>query len=525
MSASSDGPRILSAPIGGGPLAKAGLHGTAPAGWFSAIPQSPRAWRERAEAIHDSGNARWLSSLQPAFAASGAALERLTKSAEGKGLVVTSGQQPGLFGGPLYTWTKALTVRALADALERAIGVPVAPVFWAATDDSDVAEGAWTTVAVPGGSQRLELTVDVAAGTPVSHVVLDGVAPLVQGLAAACGSGTDTRALDAVRRAYRDGATVGGAYVELLRALLEPLGVAVLDAAHPAVRAAAHPLYLTALERADHVHASLVDRTAEIRSAGYEPQVATMDDLSLVFEHRDGRRSRIARRSAQERALSAVPGELSPNVLLRPIAERFLLPTLAYAAGPGEFAYFAQVSAVARALDARPPLAVPRWSATLVEPQIDRLLARYQLTVSDLANAADVSRRLAEAAVPSDVISAVAHARGQLDESLASIRASLQAHDGLVPVRAVDAVERAVAWRLDRLARRLRAGARRRDATLTHDLGTMSGALYPEGVAQERALNIIPLLVRYGLSLLDRMTDEARHHAEALVDRSGSRSA
>ncbi|MFN8574928.1 MAG: bacillithiol biosynthesis cysteine-adding enzyme BshC [Gemmatimonadaceae bacterium] len=517
--------RLMTVPIGGGPLARSGQADDAPPGWFTPAPTTVEAWRERANAVRDQVPTSWLQALSPAFDATGAAKARLTSAAEGRGVVVTTGQQPGLFGGPLYTWTKAVTVRALADELQQSLGIPVAPVFWAATDDSDFAEGAATVVNVAGGCRELRLTSAAPAGVSVSHIPIGEVQGLVDELTRACGSGADPRALEAVRRAYHPGATVGSAYLALLRELLEPLGVAVLDAAHPATRLAAHSLYVHALRRADDVQAALVDRVAEIRSAGFEPQVSDMDELSLVFDHREGRRTRIPRRDAAERASSAVPGSLSPNVLLRPVAERQILPTVSYAAGPGEFAYFAQVSAVAKALDAAAPLAVPRWSATIIEPHVDRLLARYELTVEALENPHGVARRLSERATPSDLSQSVEAMREQLTASAQSLRAALRGHDGLVPENTVDAIERAIAWRLDRFERRLRAGVRRHDATLAHDLGTLGGALFPNGTRQERALNVVPLLVRHGLGLLDRMTEEARGHARRLVQGSNTRGA
>lgn len=462
----------------------------------------------------------WLDVLQPAIMPTGAAAKRLTRAAREGGVVVTTGQQPGLFGGPVYTWSKALTVLALADELERATGIPVAPVFWAATDDSDFAEASWTAVHLPGGFERLQLegTGDLQ-GLSMSAVPLADPAPALQRLERACGSGIDPRSLDAVRRAYRTGATIGSAYLALLRDVLEPLGIAVLDASHVAVRSAAHPLLVRALQTADATHAALGARGDEIRRAGFAPQVAEVDELSLVFQNVEGRRSRIPRASASALSGNAPIGSLSANVLLRPVVERSILPTVAYAAGPGEFAYFAQVSAVAQAIGAPPPLAVPRWSVTLVEPHIDELLARYNLTADDVATGDALATRLLQQAVPAAVAGRVGAMREAMKEHAEGLREALTAEAGLLPGRAVDAIERTVEWRLERFNRRLRAAVRKRDTTLTNDLGSLGGALYPGGVRQERMLNLIPFLVRHGAQLLDEMLEQARTHARGLVRR------
>jgi bacillithiol biosynthesis cysteine-adding enzyme BshC len=508
---------VISEALGGGALARAGLAGKVPRDWYEALPMSPPSWIARMKAVQATVSSDWLESLNPAMEAADAARERLTRVARAGGVVVTTGQQPGLFGGPIYTWSKALTARALADELEAASGIPVAPLFWAATDDSDFAEASSTTVCLPGGFEQLQLGGSGSTGQSMSAMPLPDVSLPLAGLRRACGSGADGSALAAAERAYRSGNTVGSAYVELLRELLQPLGVAVLDASHQAVRSAAHQICVRALERHDAVRGALVERTAAIRAAGFESQVADVDGLTLVFDNRDGRRLRISRASAEVTAEAAVPGSLSPNVLLRPIVERALLPTVAYAAGPGEYAYFAQVSAAAQALGAALPLAVPRWSATLVEPHIDRLLGKYALTIADVADGDALAVRLSQRAVPSELVDGIRAMREQLQREAERLRAAVRLGGEIVPERSVDAIERAISWRVDRFERRVRAGVRRRDTALSADLGTLGGALYPAGVRQERTLNIIPLLARYGRSLLEQMLEQARLHACALV--------
>ena len=95
--------------------------------------------------------------MLPAIMPAGAAAARLERVSRQGGVVVTTGQQPGLFGGPLYTWSKAMSALALADELEARTGIPTAAVFWAATDDADFAEAAATVVARSGGVDELSV--------------------------------------------------------------------------------------------------------------------------------------------------------------------------------------------------------------------------------------------------------------------------------------------------------------------------------------------------------------------------------
>jgi uncharacterized protein YllA (UPF0747 family) len=408
-------------------------------------------------------------------------------------------------------------VLALADAMETETGVPTAPVFWAGTDDSDFAEGSYTVLSRTGGADRVAIESTRPEGTRVADIPLPDMTRALERLAAACGSAADGRVLQLARQAYSPPATVGGAYLTLLRALLEPLGVAVLDASHPAVTKSAHPLLVRALLERERVARALAARAAALVAAGHVPQVTDMESLTLVFERQGLRRERIPRARAAVAAANAGPGSLSPNVLLRPVMERALLPTVAYVAGPGEMAYFAQVSAVADALGAEPPMVLPRWSCTLIEPHVAEMMARYALRPEDFADPHAVETRLAREAWPAGVARAMEQLRRDLAERLAGVRASLQDLDGMAPSATVDGTGRALDWRLSRLERRISAAVKLRETALMRDLGTVRGSLYPGGVRQERALNLIPLLARHGVGLLESMRDSAMGHARTLL--------
>ncbi len=507
-------PRIITEPLGGSRLSQAVAAGQALAPWYVTRPASAEAWRAKALQVRSAaGGQDWLSALWPAIAPSGVAAERLRRASAGQGVVVTTGQQPGLFGGPIYTWSKALSALALADALESSTGIPVAPVFWAATDDSDFAEASWTMVARAGGVEELRMGGD-ATGASMAHVPLGDQSHLIERLERAAGSASFRDPLDAVRLAYRPEQTVGGAYVDLLRAILEPLGISVLDASHTSVRRAAAPLLRKALHRSAAVASAVADRDRALLASGHALQVVGMEGLSLVFATENGQRQRI--RTADARAVAdTYPDEaLSPNVLLRPVVERAILPTVAYVAGPAELAYFAQTGAVAAALDVALPLAVPRWSCTLVEPHVEQILGQLQLSADDLRDPHAAETRIARATLPSDVSSAIARMRGALNEGLAV----LERHGSLlVPAPVIEGGAQSIAHRVQRLERRFVAAVKRQMADRLNHVATARGSLYPGGKRQERALNLIPLLARHGHPLLDRMLEEARVHAHTLV--------
>ncbi|MDF2773748.1 MAG: hypothetical protein K0S86_3245 [Geminicoccaceae bacterium] len=512
---------IRTEPLGGSPLARAAIAGQL-GEWYEPRPGTPDEWRARAAAVR-AGQAgkSWMDTLAPALAATGAAATRLQRVANGNGVVVTTGQQPGLFGGPLYTWSKAISALALADEIERVTGVPTAPVFWAATDDADYAEASWTAVAVPGGAERVALPATVPIGRPMSAMPLGDPRAALDTLVRACGATVDDRPLAAVSAAYNAEATVGSAYVALLRALFEPLGLAVLDASDASVSRAARPYLVRALERADAVAEALRVRDEAIRAVGFAPQVAEVTGLSLVFER--GSDAGEKRRLTLEEAKSFTdPGSvLSPNVLLRPVIERAILPTVSYVAGPGEIAYFAQVSAVAAVLDLASPLVVPRWSVTIIEPHVGRVLGRLGLAAEDLADPHAAEMRLAREAVPAEVERAVAHLRQDVDRRVAAVGDSTVATDLGLAETVIEGARRGMQHRIDRLERRILAAVKRRELETMRHVSTARGALYPLGVRQERALNAVPFLARHGSAFVDGMVSAARGHARALSGTDG----
>ena len=493
--------------------------------WIPVRPHTAEAWRARASAVRAMhATPDWFTELAPAFAATGAAAERLARSAH-SGVVVTTGQQPGLFGGPAYTWTKAISALALADTLEREIGMPVAPVFWAATDDADWEEAAVTHILAAEGLQTLKLAGPPTDGVAMMDVPLGDVTGAMSALRAASGSAARASVLDELASAYVPHATVGAAYLQLLRSLLEPLGIAVVDASHPALRAAADPFLRRALTKAPVVAERLAGRTRAIATAGYAPQVDTIDTLSLVFQTRIGTsgrsrdrvRERIPVADASRVAREAEIGTLSANVLLRPVLERCLLPTVAYCAGPGEYAYFAQVVPVAEALGAEIPLPVPRWAGEVIESRSLRALERLAINETMLHDSNAAETLLARRAMPDGVLDALERLRVTLDVQTRALGMAIESADAVVAPEVSTGLARELLHRLDRFDRRVIAGVKRRESELMRQVAHLRAAFRPLGTSPERVLNLLPVLARYGTGVFDLMVAAAAEHARALV--------
>jgi uncharacterized protein YllA (UPF0747 family) len=512
----STGAQVVTEPLGGSLLSRAIQDGRLPPGLQPWRPASGQQWSDHVARVRDRIDAGWFAALEGAIRPGGAAARRLARVVEERGVLVTTGQQPGLFGGPVYTIAKALTALALSDAIEERTGVPAAPLFWAATDDADFLEASVAHLADgAGGLRELRLASEPAAGTPMSDVPLGrtGMKALVAQLKQACGSAPHPQYVDMAVAAFSGATTLGDAYVTFLRELLQPLGIAVLDASHESYRRAAEPLLRAALARAPAIEQALTATTAALKDAGFAAQVDDDRGLSLVFEIANGVKRRLAVSAGGRGGAARV---LAPNVLLRPVVEREILPTVTYVGGPGEIAYFVQSNAVTRCLELDPLVVTPRWSCTVIEPFARRALDRLGVEWRELGELHAVERRLAEQALPADVASAWKTLRSDVQRSIGEFRRRVQPHD-LLPEAVLDGVERSLQHRLSRAERRLLAAVKRREESTRRDLAVASSALFPMGKRQERVLSYVPMLARGGDVLLDHMRKEAAQHAYSLA--------
>lgn len=437
-------------------------------------------------------------------------------------LVVTTGQQPGLFTGPAYTIHKALSARALAARLQARWRRPVVPVFWLAGDDHDFAEASHASWVTTDGVLRQVRLPDRPASAPLTPMYREALPPTVADVLAQLEAdldGAEFRAdtLAWLARHYRTGATVGGAFAGALAELLAPLGIACFDPTHPAARQAMAPLLLRAAHEAPAIDARLAARHAELAAAGRDPGVVVGDGATLVMLEGKAGRDRLVvagdgyatRRGGEPispEALSAIaaeqPARLSPNVLLRPVVEASILPTVAYVAGPGELRYLALTEPVYAALGVTPQRPVPRWSGIVVEPFVDRLLPRLEVTIDDvLRDGAAAEARIARRQLPPDILAALGTMRDGIGAAYDLLARMAPGIDPTL-VRAMQGLRDRSLFDAERAERKLVRAFKRKGSTELRQLERLRATLRPAGAPQERALTVAPWLARYGPGFL-----------------------
>jgi len=440
-------------------------------------------------------------------------IERLRKGA----LAAVTGQQVGLFGGPLFTIFKALSAVKLAEQASAA-GADCVPVFWLATEDHDLAEVNHVSLFSEAGQPEVVATDSHGLeDAPVGAVRFGSeIEAAVEKAASLLG---DTDAANWLRETYRPGETMGSAFAQLMSRLFGGWGVILLDQSDPAFHAIAKPVFKQAIERATEIGEALIARGNELEAAGYHQQVKVTPATTLLFEIRDGVRTPIRRKAGGdgaefvvgEEAVSSAdliarverdPAKFSPNVLLRPIVQDHLLPTLVYTGGSAEVAYFAQVGVVCEKLLGRVTPILPRFSATLVEAKQQRLLERYQLGLQDLFQGPEkVRETLASQALPSDLQSRFAEAKERLEKSMNALRESLTRLDATL-VDATSNAEEKMKSQLSQMEARAARAVAQRNEVVTRHAEALSSALYPNKVLQEREIGGISFVGRYGPSLL-----------------------
>jgi bacillithiol synthase len=453
-----------------------------------------------------------------------AVLARLSESGV---FVVTTGQQPGLFTGPLYTLYKAISTAALARVLERQWQRPVVPVFWVAGDDHDFAEasvaswisgeGALVTAALPPRPPEAPLT-------PMYRQ------PLGAEIERALGSlGADLPAsefreatLAWLRRHYQPTATVAGSFGGALAELLAPVGVAVLDSTHPTVKRAAARHLVRALGLARELDRDLGHRGEELRMAGVDPGVPVGDGATLVMLEGTQGRDRlmiddggfITRRGRERFDLGALqnigatePQRLSPNVLLRPVIESALLPTVAYLAGPRELSYLALTPPVYERMRIPRQLALPRWSGILVEPRVERVLQKFNIELDDLLEPAGVlEAKLVRSQLPADAVHVIGQLRTALETGYEALMRSATEIDPTLARPVLGAKNQGLSGVHD-IERKLLQHLKRRQEIELGQIAKARTMVLPDNKPQERVLTVAPFLVRHGPSILIELSE------------------
>ncbi len=478
-----------------------------------------------------------LAEQNAAFGAGEATRENLARFAKGAAAVV-SGQQVGLFSGPAYAIYKAVSAIQIAQELTKA-GVDAVPIFWMAGEDHDLDEVRSSTWFHNGKLKRFELPGNGDAGLPVGRIALGAqVREMVDEAAGILTAAGGEFVAAIFRESYGAQETYGSAFGKLFARLFAEQGLILLDPLDARLHRAAREVLSKAVRERDAMSEGLLARGKELDKAGFAAQVKVTARSTLLFRMGHGARghspdepSSGALEGAEKgvrlpitfnagkfvcgeqswtkeelaRAVEAEPENFSPNALLRPVLQDYLLPTAAYVAGPAEIAYFAQAEVIYKKLLGRMPVILPRAAYTILDAKAEKLLRRYGLKVEDVwRGSQELRSKMETSSVPPTLgknfdktVKESARALAQLKKQIVRLDPTLGG--------AVETAQKKIAFQLEKLRRKAGKAQSLKGGLIAAHQEFLESLLYPHKVLQSRELCFLPFLASWGMGGLKEL--------------------
>ena len=492
---------------------------------YAGDPAKPDSWRQAIARVHsqprDPAIAGVIATQQAARGAPPRAQEAAARLADPRAVVIATGQQAGVFGGPLFTLLKAATAIQLATKITREHNVPAVPVFWVDAEDHDWQEIRSCTI-LDAEFQPKTITlpnVEGAGELPIAQLTLDDrINAAINDLLATLPTTDFTTELgDTIRRAYRPRAKMAEAFSTWIESILGPHGLVVFEAADPAAKSLAAPVFVRELESPGRTAALAASGGERLRALGHQPQVAPQEGSVSLF-HLDGARQPIRREGDQffvgdtpvtlKSLLDEArtnPGRFSPNVLLRPLVQDTLFPTICYVSGPSELAYLGQLREVYEHFDIPMPLIYPRASATLIDGSASRFLNKHQMPLDALRSQDESAlNQLLQSQLPPEIEESLKNAEDTLRGALQRVIDAMRALDPTLAGAAKTTMGK-MEHDLKSLQGKVIQAAKRRDETLRRQFVRAQAQIFPLGHPQERTLTLVYFINRYGPCLVDTL--------------------
>ena len=488
-------------------------------------PAKPEAWREAISRTHahprDPAIAGVIAAQQAARGAPSRARQAAAHLADPRTVVIATGQQAGVFGGPLFTLLKAVTTIQLAARISADHNVPAVPVFWVDAEDHDWEEIRSCTV-LDAEFQPKTITlpnVDGAGELPIAQLRLDDRinASINDLLATLPTSDFTAQVSDDIRSAYCPRAGMAEAFSTWIESILGPHGLVVFEAADPAAKPLAAPVFVRELELPGRTASLAASGGEKLRERGHQPQVVPQPGSVSLF-HLNGARQPIRRDgdmffvgdtpvtlpSLLDEARTN-PGRFSPNVLLRPLVQDTLFPTICYVSGPSELAYLGQLREVYEHFGVPMPLIYPRASATLVDGSAARFLNKHHVPFDALRSRDESGlNQLLQSQLPPEIEESLRNAQDTLRTALQVVIDAMPTLDPTLAGAARTTMGK-MEHDLKSLHGKVIQAAKRRDETLRRQFTRAQAQIFPLGHPQERTLTLVYFINRYGPGLVDTL--------------------
>ncbi len=470
----------------------------------------------------------FLTEFNRLFDAQDEVYQSIKKLEDESSCTVVTGQQLTAYGGPLFTILKIITTIHYASIWEKKYGRPFIPVFWLADEDHDFEEAA--TIGLPEGDDLKKLSVgaDHSNYPRVSEIMLGDSFEIFRDKVKGYLTQTDfsSQLWDILDDSYQEGATYSEAFGKLILKMFGKFGLVLAGTnTNSSKKILLEPLCLS-IEKSSEAFEALNKKSRELEDQGYHKQVHVQSsNLFWIDDH--GNREKITHSNLSwyiegkeiswtdtelTHSIQQNPNRFSPNVFLRPITQNYLLPCIAYVAGPSELAYYGQMKEFYRVFNLDMPTLIPRYSATIIESGIERIIDKlpfenhqYNQRIEDLESA-----YIAKADTP-DIESIYKNWKKSAEQCSVESKKAISKIDPTLE-GSVERVINIFFNELDKLKGKTYRSVKEQEKTQIQRLRRIQSSLYPNGNLQEREVAFIYFMNKYGFDIWSDILAELSEH-------------
>ena len=450
-------------------------------------------------------------------------IKNIDKFAQDHACAVVTGQQVGLFSGPLYTIYKALTTIKLSEHLNQNFRESYVPVFWLASDDHDFAE--IDHINLLNEDNQIE---KIHYKSPLSHPKIPASKLILNSEISNCiqrlhdltrNSEFKPNILSHLSDAYKADLSFAEAFARWMTHLFKSYGLVFVDASHPDLKKLGKKVFAHEIAEYSPSTKRALETSNKLRQADYHTQIQLNEGILNLFLVEQERQTiklndedffvkgagQTYNKSELLALLDEKPENFSPNVLLRPIYQDALFPTVAYVGGPAEIAYFAQMKGVYESFGLPMPVIYPRKTVTVIEKKVNSILENFGADIQDIWKDVDgIIRESVKKQVPGSIDEVFRNASSHLGQEFQSIKQEVMAFDPALK-KSVDLASKRMNRQMRFLEEKILRAAKKRNETITQQLQKAKNNLYPTNRLQERVFNIVPFLIKYGYAFLDKL--------------------
>ncbi len=465
------------------------------------------------------------------FSADKKVIDTIEQLSEKNTYAIVTGQQVGIFTGPLYTIYKAATAIKLSIHLSQKFGAKFIPIFWMESNDHDIKEVNHLYITDSESNLvKLEYTPSgYKPGSQMKNVVieedfLDFVHDFNRHFH---DTEFKTEIFEIIRESYQPSQNLCHAFARMMCRLFSKYGLVILDPSDTDIKKLMIPIFKQEIEHPLRSTKSINALGEKLRSCGYDSQIEKSEDSINLFIEENGIRRKLFysngyfkiegnekdfTRDQLLEILNISPQRFSPNVALRPIAQDYILPTVVYIAGPGEISYFAQLGELYQYNNVDMPIIYPRESLIIIENKIQKIIDAYNLDISDLAlNYEELFSKISRQKVSKDIENIIEYSRYGVEEIFDKLIKELSNFDPDLK-NISESVKKKIEHQLSILREKAYQVKIRRDEVTRNQIKRACVNIFPDSKPQERVFNIVQYLVLYGLQIIESIMSAIKIH-------------